>query len=309
MGRFKRLLIIGLALSLLVHLAIMWWLSGLWMGGPRGSETVIRIELGPAPLAQTSIDQDPTPEPMGASGGAAVTAPIDMPTPGRLASSLPTTPAAGAGLVNAAGSGPAGTGWGALEIATTIDEPEAGFFGAKAEGRRIAFVVDMSGSMQGERIERTLGELCDSLTSLPDFASVRIVFYSDELYQPFGQNWVDLKEGVAASMCRRMWDEIPSIVAGGTVPGPGFLAVLEDLNRPDAVFFLTDGEVGPGSLMLDRIERANRRRGLESVIHAVILTNDTQAALNQAEPDSLLDRLIAPTGGSITIVPVGGMAP
>ena len=309
MGRFKRLLIIGLALSLLVHLAIMWWLSGLWMGGPRGPETVIRIELGPAPLARASIDQDPTPEPMGASGDAAVTASIDMPIPGGLASSLPTTPAAG-GLVNAAGTGPAGAGWGALEVATTIDEPEAGFFGAKAEGRRIAFVVDMSGSMQGKRIERTLGELCDSLTSLPDFASVRIVFYSDELYQPFGQNWIDLKEGVAASMCRRMWNEIPSIVAGGTVPGPGFLAVLEGLNRPDAVFFLTDGEVGPGSLMLNRIERANRRRGLESVIHAVILTNDTQAALNQAEPGSLLDRLIGPTGGSITIVPVEeGIAP
>ena len=303
-----RLLLLAVLGSVLVHLVLVWWLAGRWMPGNSSGETLVRIELGPPPLMADSVPEMPTIQPESGLDSALSSITLPTATLDLLPSPLPSGPSL-EGMASGNSQGPDGVGWGGLELPSSIDEPETGFFGARAEGRRIAFVVDMSGSMTGARIKRTLGELCQSLRALPDFASVRVVFYSDDLYQPFGQDWVTLEAGIADRMCRRLISEIPDLVKGGTVPGPGFLAVMEGKHRPDAIFFLTDGEVGPASLMLDRVSAANRRRGLESVIHAVVLTHDVSAALEQAAPDSPLDRLVGPTGGSITIVPLGGVSP
>lgn len=303
---YRLLLLAGIG-SLVVHLLLMWWLSGRSVPGHSGQETFVRVALGPPPLtAPPPLDSlmDPpqaSVDAAWASMSALNSVEVDWPVP------MPAGPdlaAFGPQLAQA----PLGTAED-VPIRSDIDEPEAGFFGADAEGRRIAFVVDMSGSMQGERMSRTLSELCQSLRSLPDFASVRIVFYNDQLYQPFGQQWVSLDEGVAEQMCRRLQHEIPDIVRGGTVPGPGFLAVMDGEHRPDAIFFLTDGEVGPVSLMLDRVSAKNQGRGLESVIHAVLLTHEPAAAIDQVAPDTPLDQLVRPTGGSITIVPLTGSVP
>jgi len=114
------------------------------------------------------------------------------------------------------------------------------FFGQAAEGRRFAFILDMSGSMAGARWAACRRELTSALQALSGQAEFFVVLFSDHLQEPPGQlDWTMAHPDVIQSVIAWMEAIAP---AGGTMPAPAFERVFGLSVRPDALYFMTDGQ-------------------------------------------------------------------
>lgn len=243
--RRHRLLIVVLGISLLAHAAILLYLSGWMRGGSGGSGT------GESHIVEMSIltEQELTSFDAGSLGdlveSPAVATPIDdSPTP--IASLNLDAPqagllSAGPGAISGGSIGQTsggGDGLGAL----SGGGGGVSFFGISSRGDRFAYIMDMSGSMsQGNRWKVATRELLRSISSLPDFTHFYIVLYSNGAVTPPRQtDW--MRAGPAATDSIRAW--LDSLApTGGTMPAPAFQQVFALEQRPDVVFFLTDGEI------------------------------------------------------------------
>ena len=133
------------------------------------------------------------------------------------------------------GSSGAGTGEG------------ASFFGLEATGKRFAYIVDRSGSMDtslqsGEmtRWELTQIELVRSVHGLAVNAEFFVVLYSSGATPLFGEDeWIKGTVRNKASTSVAMMSQFPN---GGTFPREAFEMVFALEPRPDAIYFMTDGE-------------------------------------------------------------------
>ena len=179
------------------------------------------------------------------------------------------------------------------------------FFGQTAQGQRFAFILDMSGSMQGQRWARCTRELGAALAALPPTAEFVLVLFSQGLLEPPGAGgWIPaLPERVASTLA---WiDTIKP--AGGTYPKPAFERVFSLGARPDVIYFLTDGELS-GFTPRDCARIRKRKGGLlhwlfskpdpdarETVINTVALGNDIDSAALQS--------MAAEAGGAFVQVP------
>lgn len=115
------------------------------------------------------------------------------------------------------------------------------FFGQQASGRRFAFILDMSGSMAGSRWTTCTRELFASLQALPSQAQFFVVLFSSGVTEPPGQSgWRDASADNIASVIDWISNIHPD---GGTYPKPAFERVFSLGGKPDAVYFLTDGEL------------------------------------------------------------------
>jgi hypothetical protein len=115
-----------------------------------------------------------------------------------------------------------------------------GFFGMQATGKRVAFVLDMSGSMLGSRWEKCAKELAGILSSLDESVQFHVVLFSHCLEVPPGQDgWAPADPGRKAAVMS--WIESVS-PKGGTCPRPAFEQLYSMAVRPSTVFFLTDGQ-------------------------------------------------------------------
>jgi hypothetical protein len=119
-------------------------------------------------------------------------------------------------------------------------EPQ--FFGAKIEGRRIVFVLDNSGSMQGGRLEAVNAELERCIGSLDADQEFYVIFYSDAAYPLFYPTPVDryVKPTPRNKELLHEWLESVELCLGD--------AVLDALNaaasiEPDTVILLSDGRI------------------------------------------------------------------
>ncbi|MCA9257711.1 MAG: VWA domain-containing protein [Planctomycetales bacterium] len=144
--------------------------------------------------------------------------------------------AAAAGLFAGAGQGDARDGLGLGGEAT------AQFFGTRVEGRRILFLLDNSGSMQGGRLETVIAELQNTVASLAPDQRFYVVFYSDDLYPLFyPDSAVDfVKPGEAMRERLGRWLESVELCYGDVVDEAIYAALR--LN-PDVVFLLSDGKI------------------------------------------------------------------
>lgn len=123
----------------------------------------------------------------------------------------------------------------------------AKFFGVEARGTRFAYICDISGSMDqgvgvGElrRIDILKTELGKSLASLLENAYFFVALFSTESKALGGR-----VEWVAATDAGKQWAKrtVPLIVAeGATEPIAAFKMVFRLRPRPDAIYFMTDGE-------------------------------------------------------------------
>lgn len=123
----------------------------------------------------------------------------------------------------------------------------ASFFGVEARGTRFAYIVDVSGSMDmgvgvGElkRIDVLKTELGKSLAALLENAFYFVALFSTES-KPLGGR----SEWVSASDAGKAWarQRVPLIVAdGATEPLNAFKIVFRMRPKPDAIYFMTDGE-------------------------------------------------------------------
>ena len=114
------------------------------------------------------------------------------------------------------------------------------FFGQAAQGSRFAFILDMSGSMAGARWAACQRELTGALQALSGQAEFFVVLFSDRLLEPPGQlDWTMAHPDVIAAVIAWMQAVSPG---GGTMPAPAFERVFALRTRPDALYFMTDGE-------------------------------------------------------------------
>jgi hypothetical protein len=125
--------------------------------------------------------------------------------------------------------------------ARTRGSAQTQFFGQVAMGRRFAFILDKSGSMQGQRWATCTQELINALNALSGDAEFFVVLFSSGIFEPPGQKgWMEANADNVASVIKWVSGMYPD---GGTEPGPAFKRVFSLPNKADAVYFLTDGEL------------------------------------------------------------------
>jgi len=284
---------IGLAISLPIHAILLVILSsiGVGVGESTGNATpsfeVALIDADPLePSADSSMaGGDATPEvrPPQADANSSDPSIFGLPDPtGNDQGDAAIVSAGAEGLFSTGGGGGDG-GLGDGTGATTT------FFGVSGRGKRVGYVVDKSGSMGIDgRMRKAKGEIIQSITALPDFASVCVAMFDDDFQT------IDRERGFVkcrdASMARlKMWVESVA-QSGGTNPVPAFQFLFSRTERPDVVFFMSDGEIPPDAA--DEILRLNRR-GPNTVIHCI--------AFGQAAATAPLRRIASETGGTFSI--------
>ena len=117
---------------------------------------------------------------------------------------------------------------------------ETTFFGIRGAGRRFAYVVDCSGSMQGEPLVRAKQELLESINKLPAHVEFRIVFFDDLAYQFPTSGEFSNADQDSREAAENWVTGINS--GGGTNVKIGMSSVLSTGKNPDSVFLLTDGQ-------------------------------------------------------------------
>lgn len=164
----------------------------------------------------------------------------------------------------------------------------ATFFGVEARGTRFAYIVDISGSMTGEKIQTLLRELTNSIEAMGENSSFFVVFYSHKPRIVGGrQKW--------ARAIRRNKDlairEVNSIQAGGaTNPMPAFEIVFKLRPQPDAIYFMTDGQFSP--IVAQEVAVLNSTSIEPTPIHTISFVS--------REAEAQLKRIANESGGTYT---------
>lgn len=200
------------------------------------------------------------------------------------------------------------------------------FVGQTALGRRVVFVVDVSGSMSavgnGESISRfdlLKKELIKSVNAIPMNTQYQILFFSDFAWP---HDEVDSRDVEALTKYRWEIDprdykkvKIPpyrfiqatpftiretvdiiqrSDNPGGTNWGAGLLMALNASPKPDVIFFMTDGLRSDEMGWVDIVTAENKRRLPATTIHT--------SAMQQPDAARELDNLARRNNGKFTVV-------
>ena len=183
----------------------------------------------------------------------------------------------------------------------------ASFFGLEATGRRFAYIVDRSGSMNSSmgagattRWERTQIEMIRSIRGLGAGARFFIMLYSSGAESLYGDtSWIDAERGRLSAAS----NAIMRLDAGGqTRPLLAFERVFRLEPRPDAIYFMTDGEFEAG--VVREIERMNARARIP--IHCILygrLANP--GAMRRV--DAMMRNIARQSGGRYRHIVDGGM--
>jgi len=181
-----------------------------------------------------------------------------------------------------AGSGVGGSGSGG-----------ASFFGIEAQGSRFVYIVDVSGSMSvGGKIQSLRSELARSVNDLVGNSQFLIVPFSSEARAIGGKNaWTEATDRNK----RAIGSSIEALNAdGGTNPSPGFLVAFALKPKPDAIYFMTDGEFSPEVVK----EIAAMNRQLDIRIHCICFVSQGS--------EELMKTIAKQSGGTYSFVPGGG---
>lgn len=161
----------------------------------------------------------------------------------------------------------------------------ASFFGVEAQGSRFAYIVDISGSMNMEgRIDALKRELTKSVNSLLENAAFFVVLFSSDAQLLGGRK--DWAEGTDAN--KRWADRTIARIAaqGETNPLPAFRMVLTMKPRPDAIYFMTDGDFGPQADMV-ALEIAALNAERKAPIHCLcFMYKDSEAVMKRIAKES-----------------------
>ncbi|MEL6908353.1 MAG: hypothetical protein AAFP22_23285, partial [Planctomycetota bacterium] len=177
----------------------------------------------------------------------------------------------------------------------------ASFFGLEATGRRFAYIVDKSRSMQFEgKIERVTAELIRSLRALPPNAQFVVLYYSNDAVALLrGATWTDATE----RQKRRAREAALAIVPdGATRPLPAFDRVFDLAALPDAIYFMTDGVFTDDSRYRGDVVEvlARMNRGARIPIHTIMFgdVSDSREARDRVESD--MRQIARQSGGRFT---------
>jgi len=143
------------------------------------------------------------------------------------------------------------------------------FYGIPVHSSRLAFVLDVSGSMDGPKLWRLKDELTGILERLPEHALFNVIFFSDRAHP-----WKDRLQRLNERNRTAAIEEVKERSAGGgTNLWDGLVEAFED-EEIDTIYLLSDGEPTAGAVtslagICDRITEMNRSRRV--VIHVVLI--------------------------------------
>ena len=170
-----------------------------------------------------------------------------------------------------------GEGWGDNEGDGT-GGGGASFFGSHRKGKRVAYVVDFSGSMKstaeggGTFADSLKKELIDSISNLQSGMSFTVIFFSSRAWnlttegadyvgngwhglgEPPHTNWYPAKEGIKKEVISKI-KSMP--VDGGTMWYPGLKMAMTMNPPPSIVFLLSDGEPRDGDEITFNLKQLN----------------------------------------------------
>lgn len=240
---------VGLLASLIFHMAGAGLLYSIWIrgggggsddgGGPGGVQMAVMSEGELNQLMGGAVD-DSAPALAGMTAQVAAAEeklsgpPGDAVVGGEGLSTIAGGPTGGGDVSGAdgIGGGPGGAGGGGTS-----------FFGVEARGDRFAFIVDISGSMLGDRIADLKSQLKSSIMELSETSTFIIITFST------GSAVLgDKVEWTEATTRKKGWalEAISGLNAdGNTIPLDAFKLLQGIRPRPDAIFFMTDGGFDP----------------------------------------------------------------
>ena len=234
--RRRNLLVIGVSVSALIHLGLMAYLNMLHRGRPAepgvqpvSIEFAVIQEPELTQLREMDLDElvpevtteDPNENQPTIELEADVSAADLEISP---AGAIPTLSGSGGGEGGTLGGGGAGTT----------------FFGVSSYGTRFAYIVDISASMADDRkMDVCLEQLARSIEILPDYAYFYVAFFSSQVeLPPMQHGWTRAQDNTVSRFIRWLRQVDPH---GGTQPRTAFRQVFSLDERPDVIFFLTDG--------------------------------------------------------------------
>ena len=200
-----------------------------------------------------------------------------------------------------------GTGFGAgLGMGSGTASGGLTFFGNQADGKHVAFVVDVSASMSGEQFSLMKSELNRSLDALPPGTQYQVIFFSGPVWfagqrikfegrdravvdgtrgkklvweseegRADGFVYADGKQPypveawrvATPSRIRRTKKDVEQVRKSfGTSWHQPLYMALSMDPKPDVIYFMTDGAVHDAATAVTEISRRNRRGGRKSKI-------------------------------------------
>jgi len=192
--------------------------------------------------------------------------------------------------------------------------PSTRFFGIEGYGQRIAFILDVSGSMEGPRIARCRQELAAALDRLPANAEFVLLLFSDTVREPPTQTgWTPAQKDRIAQVIE--WMNCAA-VGGGTYPWPAFQRAFSFPYKPDAVYFLTDGDVtGLSPAALGRLRGSHSGPQFMKLLMNLFSDESPQSltmihtiALDVPASEKLLKQIASDSGGEYRMIASDGSA-
>jgi hypothetical protein len=309
--RFRRLLFFGVGLSLIVHISLMIWLNmvgGTGGGGGVGQTVAYEMAVltegelsGPDEGGFDELESDEAAMASGMIIDDLELAPAGPATDMSMGGSEPSLNAGGGGGAGGFGMGGEGGagGGGGTGLGMGGGGGGASFFGVGGKGQRFAYIVDISGSMSNQRkFETAMRELARSIDALQDFAQFHVLlFESRTVPPPMQTGWMRARKNTVRQVIRWLGEVEPN---GGTAPRNAFLQVFALDQRPDVIFFLTDGIFN--DISLEELNQLNAR-GKKAVIN--VIGFGAQGEVDQ----SLLRSIAAESGGQYRFVPTETVGP
>jgi hypothetical protein len=148
-----------------------------------------------------------------------------------------------------------------------VGQASAEFFGIGGYGQSFVYVVDCSDSMNDDgKFERAIYELLQSVEQLSSDQRYFVIFYNDAAYPMDADQPVPAVEHEFART--RQWVNMVR-PHGGTEPLPALLFALS--LRPDAIYFLSDGQFDRSTIgqLRSRNRPNNRLKSRQIPIHTI----------------------------------------
>ena len=233
---------LGVAFSLCVHLLLLCGLA-FWrfVAEPAVEGVEFKTEIGVDAGASGPIDALPVIEaaPAGDDKGVAAAPAVLVDPSAHLGGSGGGIPSHTVAAALGGGGGPDGSGGGGGGSGLGGG---VGFFGTRGEGRSFIFIVDFSGSMEGERLKRARKELVRSIEELKPYQKFFVFLYNSETFPLFElTSQADLIAATPEKRKRAIRWVRDHYAGAGTQPQEAFRRALA--MQPDVIFFLTDGEI------------------------------------------------------------------
>lgn len=150
--------------------------------------------------------------------------------------------------------------------APRLDDEGASYYGLRLRARQMIFVMDVSGSMAGLRLQNAKKELSQTIQKLPASTQFNLVFFNNKVHV-----WSPKLIEATPEAKKQAVALIDNLVAGGNTHTYDALRAALEL-QVEAIYLLTDGQPTGGTIVqtesiLPAIRRQNRLQG--SSIHSI----------------------------------------